>query len=386
MTKEVIYTELYSHQTPVVDTLFKIYANDKFKARVYYMNENSHIFTKSRLVVFEIGGKDFDIVYFERKYGISKTDKMYNRESRIFTIMKRGNKFYYKAGKIFMPLTVSHILHSGNNTMISGIVAAELIKRLPWLRYLTEIDIIRSTSLNTIYSKKLFSLDKALRYQYKTTLPCAKLLHALAIRDHRVTYLRYYIEYMVNMENLHNTLPKYDFGLFYDTIKMAKTLNKKVNCSWSPTRLKLEHDNWSREIGDIVFVDGDRELSISDIYLNFAEKSGFKILKTTKEMAIEGRVNQHCVGTYISKVESGQCGIYHVKGHTLELKAKWVEGNSELVIVQFRGLRNCNAPKELEDLVISELNKCNEKRYEDLVGGKLNNNNLAEIFDLNDIF
>jgi hypothetical protein len=36
--------------------------------------------------------------------------------------------------------------------------------------------------------------------------------------------------------------------------------------------------------------------------------------------------------------------------------------------------------------VISELNKCNEKRYEDLVGGKLNNNNLAEIFDLNDIF
>ena len=94
MSKEFVYTELYSHQSPVVDTLFRIYAKDKFKARVYYMNDDSHIFKSTRLVVFDEPNGDFDIVQFVRKYGISKTDKMYNRESREFSIMKRANKFY----------------------------------------------------------------------------------------------------------------------------------------------------------------------------------------------------------------------------------------------------------------------------------------------------
>mgnify|MGYP000895386789 FL=1 len=166
---------------------------------------------------------------------------------------------------------------------------------------------------------------------------------------------------------------------------MAKTLNKKVNCSWSAKRLKLEHDTWAREITDVVFIDGDRELSISEKYLDFSEKSGFKILKTSKEMAHEGRVNNHCVATYISKVENGSCAIYHIDGYTLELRHKWVKGNLELIIGQFRGYKNCEAPKELYDLVISELDKCNKSVYKDL--GELSNSvMLDDIFNLNDIF
>jgi len=381
MSKEFVYTELYSHQSPVVDTLFRIYAKDKFKARVYYMNDDSHIFKSTRLVVFDEPNGDFDIVQFVRKYGISKTDKMYNRESREFSIMKRANKFYYKSGKNIKPLVFANLLSCQN----SNIVITEMIKRLPWLRYLTEHNVIHSTSLSTIYSKKLFSLDKALRYQYKVPLPCAKILYELTKSDSRVIYLRFYVEYMINIDNLHNTLPKYDFGLFYDTVKMAKTLNKKVNCSWSAKRLKLEHDTWAREITDVVFIDGDRELSISEKYLDFSEKSGFKILKTSKEMAHEGRVNNHCVATYISKVENGSCAIYHIDGYTLELRHKWVKGNLELIIGQFRGYKNCEAPKELYDLVISELYKCNKSVYKDL--GELSNSvMLDDIFNLNDIF
>jgi hypothetical protein len=30
-------------------------------------------------------------------------------------------------------------------------------------------------------------------------------------------------------------------------------------------------------------------------------------------------MQKHCVGTYINKVSSGHCGIYHVNGYTLEL-------------------------------------------------------------------
>jgi hypothetical protein len=359
MSKEAVYIELYSSQSQNVDTLFRIYATDKYKARIYYMNENSALFKKYRLGVFEEKNGDFNIVYFVRKFGISKTNKMYNRETREFSIIKKGNKFYYCCGKTITPLVYNHITNVPN----SKIIIPYLVNRLPWLRYVTEHSVLRKTSFNTIYSKKLFSLEKALKYEYKLPLPTCKLIHSLKTKggyDMRYDNLRYYIEYLDNVENLHNTLPTYNFDLFYDTVKMAKTLDKMVNCSWSAKRLKLEHDDWAREISDVVFVDGNRDMYISSIYLNFSEYSGFKILKTTKDMAHEGRVNNHCVATYINKVENGTCGIYHIGGYTLELNMKWVEGYCGLVIKQFRGYGNCDAPKKLYDSVNKKLDKFNE--------------------------
>lgn len=387
MSKEAVNTELYTYQSPSVDILFRIYANDKYKARIYYMNEESKIFKKDRLVIFEEPNGDFNIVHFTRKYGISKTNIMYNREKRNFSIIKKGNKFYYSSGKTILPLTYNHL----NSTTHTRLIINEMVKRLPWLRYMTEHNILRKVSFNTIYSKKLFSLEKALKYQFKLPLPTAKLLFANRNHDMRFEYLRYYLEYMDNVENLHNTLPNYDFGIFYDTVKMGKTLNKKVNCSWSPKRLKLEHDKWAKEITEVIFVDGNRNMSISDIYLRFSEESGFKILKTTKDMAYEGMVNKHCVATYISKVESGNCAIYHIDGYTLEVGYEWckpkdnVNGHltipsKALVIKQFRGFGNCDAPKPLYDLVIEKLAKFN--LIVDLVD--TNDDNNTNLIDLND--
>jgi hypothetical protein len=357
MSKEAVYRELYNYQSTSVDTLFKIYAKNKFNARVFFMNENSSVFNKVRLCVFDEPNGDFSIVYFKRNYGISKTNIMYNRESRIFSIIKKGNKFYFKSRMGIKPLTYNHLRGCEHYNLIKN----ELVSRLPWLRYMTEHDVIQSVSFNTIYSKKIFSLDKALKHQYKLPAPTAKLLYAMKNSSHQASYLRYYIEYLDNVENLHNTLPTYDFGIFYDTVKMAKTLNRKINCSWSPKRLKLEHDEWSKEITDIVFTEGDRLMSINDIFIKFADASGFKLLRTTKEMNIEGRKNDHCVATYVTKVDNGNCGIYSINGHTLELNTKWVNNHTTLAlsIVQFRGYKNCNAPENLYNLVKGELYKFN---------------------------
>ena len=79
MSKEAVYKELYNHQTTSVDTLFKIYEKSKFNARVYFMNENSSVFNKIRLGVFEEPNGDFNIAYFRRNYCISYTSRMYNR-------------------------------------------------------------------------------------------------------------------------------------------------------------------------------------------------------------------------------------------------------------------------------------------------------------------
>jgi hypothetical protein len=321
------------------------------------MNESSVMFNKLRLGLFEEPNGDFNIAYFKRNYGISKTNIMYNRESKIFSIIKKGNKFYFRNRMGVKPLTKFHLLGCEHYDLIMEV----LVKKLPWLRYLTEHSVLQKISFNTIYSKKLFSLDKALKYEYKVPSPTAKLLYAIKTTNVQANYLRYYIEYLDNVENLHNTLPTYDFLIFYDTVKMAKTLNRKVNCSWSVKRLKEEHDNWSKEITDIVFTEGDRLMIVGDIFIKFGNASNFKLLMTTKEMNIEGRKNNHCVATYVTRVDNGNCGIYSIDGYTLELSTKWVNDYTTLAlaIVQFRGYKNCNAPKELYDIVKEELFKFN---------------------------
>jgi hypothetical protein len=374
MSKEAKYTELYSRKNQLVDTLFKIYQKNKFNARVYYMNENHQTFYTERVGVFDEPNGDFNIVYFKRTFGISKTNIIYNRESKVFSIIKKGNKFYFKNKSSIKPLTYQHVLNCQHFDVIKG----ALVSRLPWLRYITENSIIESVSFNTIYSKKIFSLEKALKYEYKLPAPSAKLLHNIKLSNtysYQAKFIRYYVEYLDNVENLHNTLPTYDFSIFYDTLKMAKILNRKINCSWSVRRLKEEHDNWSKEITDIVFTEGDRNLNLSDIYIKFAEFSGFKLLQTTKEMNIEGRKQSHCVATYVSKVDSGSCGIYSIKDYTLELVREWVNTYTQqvLVISQFRGYKNCEAPEELVNIVKDKLSSFNGLNYDNM---KYERNNI----------
>ena len=380
MSKESVYRELYSHQNQLVDTLFKIYQKDKFKARVYFMNENSHNFIKHRLGIFDEPDGDFNIVLFKRTYGISKSSIIYNRESRVFSIIKKGNKFYFKNNLGLKPLTFNHLFNCNH---YDDLIKDELVIKLPWLRYLTEYTILQNVSLNTIYSKKLFSFEKALKYEYKLPCPSAKLLYDMRNISNESKYLRYYVEYLINVENLHNTLPTYDFHTFYDTVKMAKTLNRKVNCSWSARRLKEEHDEWSKEITDIVFTEGDRPLNINNMFIDFSDMSGFNLLTTTKEMNIEGRKQSHCVATYVNKVDSGSCAIYSIDNYTLELNYKWIENYTKKVIFinQFRGYKNCDAPKELYNLVLDKLNEFNDIDYNVVVGKKDNS-----IFNIDELF
>lgn len=378
MSAEAKYTELYSYQNPNVDVLYKIYQKNKYNARVYFMNESSNIFANTRCGIFDEPNGDFTIVVFTKKHGISKTNKMYNRESRVLSIIKKDNKFYFKQNKIFLPLTYSHLMGISFDYKI----LPTLVERLPWLRFMTEHNVCRNVSFNTMVSKKIFSLEKALRHEYKLPLPAAKLL--ANIGEYQVSYLKYYIEYLDNVENLHNTLPTYDFSIFYDTVKMAKTLDRKVNCSWSTKRLKDEHDKWSKEITDIVFTENDRKLTLTPIYLDFAESSGFNILQTTKEMNIEGRKQSHCVATYVAKADGGNCAIYSISDYTLELNKKWVDNYTKqvLVIGQFRGYKNCDAPKELYDMVNAELVKFNGMDYTNIkfVSPGIGNIDVLDLF------
>jgi hypothetical protein len=157
--------------------------------------------------------------------------------------------------------------------------------------------------------------------------------------------------------------------LFQDACRMARILDKKVNCSWSLKRLTEEHDKWSREITFIVLSNEPvSDLIIKEVYREFAEYSGYRLLTTNIDMLGEGMIQNHCVGTYIHKVNRGQCAIYHIEGYTLEARFStyWdekVRGFTKENVFhngQFRGRKNESAPPELEARVNKKMEEFNE--------------------------
>jgi hypothetical protein len=232
---------------------------------------------------------------------------------------------------------------------------------------------------NTIVSEKLFNDKKILKHLFKAPWPVINVIINHSAREFSfydiVKIWKEMRQYLINIESLNADL--YQSPYFMDSCKMAKTLNKKINCSWSQRRLKEEHDDWARQISYVVLENQPlTELKIKQVYLDFAEYSGYEILKTNHDMVREGIKQHHCVGTYISNVDRGLCGIYKVGEYTLELNHgnDWrVPANLKreyptLYIGQLRGIRNIDSPEELKGEVNTWIEKfMDEKDMESYV-------------------
>lgn len=195
---------------------------------------------------------------------------------------------------------------------------------------------------------------------------------------------------LINIDNL--TLEFICNEHFSDTTRMARMLGEKVNCSWGLKRLELEHNNFSRRVGSILIECEDLvELNVNKLHYLFEEFSGYKLLKTNRDLSYEGYVMNHCVGTYSNKVNNDKVGIYHIKGYTFELIVSSVSTeinarniynsnhynnytlwlttnkNSDIVrglrIVQYRGKYNKLAPFELFNEVFNKVVEFNLKIY-----------------------
>jgi hypothetical protein len=101
---------------------------------------------------------------------------------------------------------------------------------------------------------------------------------------------------------------------------MAQMVGEKVNCSWSLKRLTTEHDKWSKIVTQVLLESEPLiDLTVHPIFVEFAAHSGYTLLTTNHELISEGRNMNHCVGTYIEKVDNGECAIYDVNDYTLQL-------------------------------------------------------------------
>ena len=359
---------------PKVSRLHELYKEDKYLARVSYMNDSSN-HENFHLYHFTEENGDFSIVLFRERTGISKTNKMYRADKRLITISykKKGNKFWF-INNSYNSKYVNQLTLSGINQYFPHEFKEKVLdvlqEKFSWVGFLREKDVLPNVSFNTIVSKKIYSFKKALNYTYNAPYPIGKILH-----KHKYGHTKYmnlvkhfihYREYMINIESLKSEWvdDENNCVLFHDSLKMAKTLGKLINCSWSTKRLKSEHNKWATEITDIVFIQGDREMEINPSYFDFENFSGYKLIKTTKEMAMEGRRQNHCVATYVGQVESGNCGIFVVGDYTLELRRGY-SGN--FTVGQLRGYSNVIAPEEFNILVKSVVDEFNESIVKDNV-------------------
>jgi hypothetical protein len=103
-------------------------------------------------------------------------------------------------------------------------------------------------------------------------------------------------------------------GIISDMIKEAQILNKKINYNWSLLRLKTEHSKWTKEIMKAE-LDLLEDVSIPNVdIIDKYTPAEFKLLKTQKEVFVEGTMMNHCLYTaYWHSIKTGRYLAYHVK-------------------------------------------------------------------------
>ena len=397
--REVNYKLISETGKTKVNELLEVYKEDKFKARVKYFN-NPNIYTFERTVLFTFGPEDFEICYFTVKFGMSIASRIYSRQKKKASIIYSKGKFWYRTPKGIKPLTFTaftmfigktenvHYYHqqkigsSNNQGFERSVIYSFFKERFHWMQMLMECPIASALTFNQIVSKKLFGMKDMFRQAFNmppkmgATIYTSKAFKVLTERDRGCKAWRDLLPYLDGPEHL--TLDLLNYPDFIDTCNMAKTLGRKVNCRWGLKRIKDEHDAWALEIGNIVLsCDKEYPLNLKPLYQAFEEYSGYRMMKTNKDMLLEGMMQKHCVGTYIDKVNRGTCAIYHVDGYTLQvgvgdflkevslpnlLRERITSDNvpadkkeERIYNMQFRGKYNSTPPKELFDAVQAKL-------------------------------
>ena len=375
----ITYKLLSETDKTTVNKLIEIYKEKPLNARVKYFNDKSTKYQYYRLVLLEYADGNFSINYYRVTYGISVTSRMYHHDKLVYGIVFKNNKFYFlnkevgqNSVKILTHGLLTHFIRCTEGVYKSNLMVSVTFnymrKRFPWIQVLNEHPLGDCLSFNRVLQHKLFSYKDISRDLLKVPNNICEIVieyDYLAERgDSGSVKRRIWLETLKVLEGAQNLTKEFiDSEYFRDTCKMAKTLGKKVNCRWKEKRLKEEHDVWAREISNIVLdCEPEYPLKINAYYHQFADFSDYKLLKTNKEMLIEGMVQNHCVGTYIERVNKGECAIYHVKGFTLQLALKLRlikqdEYGEEIInnskrqhyfeIKQFKGHHNQNASLEL---------------------------------------
>lgn len=371
----VKYTKLGSHNSQQLEDLLKDYADDPRKARIkLLMGQSESKPTSTRIAVFHKNNKDWSIVSYIKSWGVSKTFKLYSHERLNCRITFNSNGLWLVRPKGKVKSFAINDLSQFNEGLSGGyaLVEAELINRLPFMELFTATSY-RHILFTTIRNKKLYNLKRVVRHVYTIPLTTLKRIEnelprrVVGILD-PLDWLKPNAQYLKNVDNIKTEWldNSKELQTFNDAMRIAKVLNKQINCSWSTRRLNDEHVRWSNEIAEILYKGDQTPLKIDGLYTQFAEASGYKIATTSDELFVLGMLQRHCVATYTPSVNSGQCAIYDIDGACLELGKKSVKVEDDrhevhLYIAQYRGFKNQMVSNEAKAKVQAKLDVFNAR-------------------------
>ena len=345
---------IHKSNTDTIDLVLDLYKTDKVKARVLFDSEARDGSITTTYLHDKKDSEDFSIVTYLKSYGFNKNGSIYHREKRECSIIYTKGKCWYSTSKgviLFVPCNQNHT----NSKEVRDI----MIERFPWLRMFFEnMFEFNTLSFNTIKKNKLFSHKKALSFVVGTNYPTSKILVSGHYRD--INFYKRFKDYVINITSLPSK-PYEDLNyvrLLSDTAEMFKSLGKKVNISWSPRRLKEEHDKASKEYTNILYdVLPNKPLNNHKVFEKFSDVTGIELIRDTKSLVIEGKLQQHCVASYQYHVNLGRSGIFKFKGNTLELSIVNKDNKPVLNVSQLRGFRNKNAGEFLHEEIVFNIER-----------------------------
>lgn len=328
-----------------VDKFMQLYAEDRFKARLFSFDNQP---VTNQIIINEKSTDVFQIFFSQKTYGVSVTMKLYARRKDTMKIFVNKTKFYVSERNRLFPVCLCNL-----NRDIINI----FLERFPWIRFLQENNF-NNITFNTIVKYGLYSKEKVLKWMYGQNKETSYLLFNNNI-DRKL-----WINYKKSLSNISNLYPEIlrsDF--FIDTVQLAFKLNEKVNCAWSLRRLEEEHNRMSKQYTDTVLEISNRPLIIHPIFVKLNSFLDGGLITDTKNLALEGKSQRHCVASYSHYIDKGKTGIFHIKGHTAEV----INTGKELQLRQFRGRMNVDAPeflrKELQEQIFKFNISCTDRDY-----------------------
>ena len=109
----VKYTILKESYTPKLLKLLEIYAIDRRKAKIIYEHQKGNdSFIRFRQVLFEYPNGDFRFANIQKKYGVSKSNIIYNREVTVSAYGIKNGKFYNIQSNRPCMLTINNLWYA----------------------------------------------------------------------------------------------------------------------------------------------------------------------------------------------------------------------------------------------------------------------------------
>lgn len=341
--------KVFEQSNEKIDLLEKIYSENPYHARVMYHNTPDS-YKKERLEIQE-KGKFFEILKFRKSVGITKQNRIF-RNDRVCEKIIYDGKFWFQTsrgkknldGDMFMDfININDITDEANDKIYEFVYS-----KVPWLKYIVLNESLRYYPLNKFVTYKLFSLRVMLKHFFEIPLTVADALISDDAVHHKIfDFLNSYRDNTEHFHNIQNLGDIMHYERIDELIEVAKVLGKQINCRWTSKRAATQLQRWDHEASMIIVgYEVDEDLNPDPIFIEFEKTSGFKLLRTRREMIYEGLIQHNCISTYVSYVKCGRSGIFHHDGYTIEMvNPNYKDENVKSVEV---GIENAPAQEVVE--------------------------------------